>query len=108
MDDLAATTDWTMKGTPGLAIEKPISTDCTEVGAYACALHPEATSYAWSGRSSKVVIRSLSPVDDSANGYGAADEEGAPAQIGAGPLSGESTVVEAGKGKFGMALKYVS
>jgi WD repeat-containing protein 61 len=38
----------------------------------------------------------------------AGEEEDSSASVGQGPLAGESTVVETGKGKFGMAIEYVS
>jgi hypothetical protein len=71
-------------------------------------LHPEGTSYAWSGRSSKVIIRSMGAMDDAVNGTDVDMGEGKETAVGSGPLSAEGAVVEAGKGKFGMALEYVS
>ena len=58
--------------------------------------------WAWSGRSSKLAIRSIesSDIDNEpiANGSG----------IGKGPLGGEGKVIDTGKGKFGMDVRFVS
>lgn len=72
--------------------------------AYACALHPTMACWAWSGRSSKLAIRQISTPsagESSTNGY-------ANGQVGKGPLGGEGKVIETGKGKFGMDVKFVS
>lgn len=75
-----------------------------ELPAYACALHPTMACWAWSGRSSKLAIRQISAPSEgetSATGY-------ADGHVGRGPLVGEGKVVETGKGKFGMDVRFVS
>lgn len=67
----------------------------TELPAYTGALHPQDRCWAWSGRSSKIAIRHM----QQDTGDDSQDQ---------GLLSGEGTVIEAGKGKFGMDLQFVS
>lgn len=64
-----------------------------ELPAYAAALHPSSSAFAWSGRGSRLAIRSLD--------LGADDESGA------GILSGAGSVVDLVKGRFGMDVQYV-
>lgn len=71
--------------------------DELEIPAFACSLHPQHACWAWSGRSSKVVIRTMGSAD--------ADADPSNAQ---GPLGGESSVMHGGKGKFGLDLQFVS
>ena len=79
--------------------------DGAELPAYACAIHPKLACWAWSGRSSRLAIRQMSDVEPepSANGNGNGESS-----VGRGPLGGEGKVVETGKGKFGMDVKFVS
>ncbi|ORX34965.1 WD40-repeat-containing domain protein [Kockovaella imperatae] len=70
-----------------------------ELPAFSCAVHPSMKCWAWSGRSSKIAMRSISQADhaeSSTNGDG----------VGRSLLSGETKLVETGKGKFGMDLKF--
>lgn len=76
-----------------------------ELPAYACALHPSLACWAWSGRSSKLAIRPLSQSSDTDGGETNGHVEGS---VGRGTLGAEGTVIETGKGKFGMDLKFVS
>lgn len=86
--------------------------DGAEIPAFACALHPQSSAYAWAGRSSKIGIRSIVPdslgdqetQDGEANGNGLSSSEA----VGKGPLGGEGKIVDTGKGKFVMDMKYVS
>ena len=59
--------------------------------------------WAWSGRSSKVAIRSISDEaeEEGINGH----QEGS---VGRGALGGDGKVIDTGKGKFGMDLQFVS
>ena len=50
----------------------------------------------------------MGSLDESTHGANGEEEKGDQAQVGNGPLGAEGVVVEAGKGKFGMALEYVS
>lgn len=50
----------------------------------------------------------MGSLDGSSPGANGEEENGDEAQVGRGPLGAEGVVVEAGKGKFGMALEYVS
>ncbi|KGB79993.1 hypothetical protein CNBG_5749 [Cryptococcus deuterogattii R265] len=70
-----------------------------EIPAFACSLHPQHACWAWSGRSSKVVIRTMVSADADAD----ADADPSSAQ---GPLGGESSVMHGGKGKFGLDLQF--
>jgi hypothetical protein len=76
--------------------------------AYACALHPSMACWAWSGRSSKLAIRSISSETESSaapNENGDGESSGS---VGHGLLGGGSTkIIDTGKGKFGMDLKFV-
>ncbi len=75
-----------------------------ELPAYACALHPTMACWAWSGRSSRIAIRQIStPSEGKSSTNGLVHE-----RVGRGPLGGEGKVVETGKGKFGMDVKFVS
>lgn len=77
--------------------------DELEIPAFTCALHPQYACWAWSGRTSKVVIRTMGSVDDDVD----ADADPSSTQ-GPGPLGGESSVMQGGKGKFGLDLQFVS
>ncbi|ORY22977.1 WD40-repeat-containing domain protein [Naematelia encephala] len=66
-----------------------------EIPAYAVGLHPNNKCWAWSGRSSKLAVRQMNE-EVEANGHG----------VGQGPLSGETSVIDTGKSKFGMDLKF--
>ncbi|WVQ82635.1 hypothetical protein IAT38_004767 [Cryptococcus sp. DSM 104549] len=68
--------------------------------AFACALHPKKSCWAWSGRSSKVAIRSI----DANSLAEALDAEGEGADQG--PLDGEGKTVDSGKGRYGMDLQF--
>ena len=58
--------------------------------------------WAWSGRSSRLAIRQISAEGESStNGQ----DEG---HVGRGLLGGQGKVVDTGKGKFGMDVKFVS
>ena len=58
--------------------------------------------WAWSGRSSRLAIRQISTEGESStNGQ-------AEGHVGRGLLGGEGKVVDTGKGKFGMDVKFVS
>lgn len=78
-----------------------------ELPGYAAAIHPSEECWAWSGRSSKLGIRRIT---DLASGHedgetnGNANGNG----IGRGALAGTGAVVDTGKGKFGMDVKFVS
>jgi WD repeat-containing protein 61 len=62
--------------------------------------------WAWSGRSSKVAIRSIPETSEASNENGNGESSGS---IGHGPLGGGiGKVIETGKGKFGMDIKFVS
>lgn len=74
-----------------------------EIPAFACALHPQHACWAWSGRTSKVVIRTMGSDDADAD----ADADPSSTQ-GQGPLGGESSVMQGGKGKFGLDLQFES
>jgi WD repeat-containing protein 61 len=78
--------------------DKPRSSLMPELPAYSGALHPQESCWAWSGRSSRVDIRSI--------GGDPGDQEDG--QTGRGPLGGEGGIVETGKGRFGMDLQFVS
>jgi len=69
-----------------------------ELPAYTGALHPQDKCWAWSGRSSKIAIRSI---DSDAGGEAEVASD-------RGPLGGQGKLVDAGKGKFGMDLQFVS
>jgi WD repeat-containing protein 61 len=72
-----------------------------ELAAYTSALHPNLECWAWSGRSSKLAIRTMSDTsssESSSNGEGSSR----------GALGGEGKVIDTGKGKFGMDLQFVS
>ena len=75
-----------------------------ELPAYTSAIHPTAACWAWAGRGSKLALRPI----DSAALAAAADDEGDSAAPGAGALGGEGSVIDTGKGKFGMAVEFVS
>lgn len=77
--------------------------DELEIPAFTCALHPQYACWAWSGRTSKVVIRTMGSDDVDAD----ADADSSSTQ-GPGPLGGESGVMQGGKGKFGLDLQFVS
>lgn len=84
--------------------------DPTEIPAYACALHPSSSAYAYCGRSSKIIVKTIS--SDSLNGGSNEDDDEGNEQngvsVGAGPLGGEGKVVDTGKGKFAMDINFVS
>lgn len=84
--------------------------DITEIPAYACALHPSSSAYAYCGRSSKIIVKTIS--SDSLNGFSIENDEDGDepngAAVGAGPLGGEGKVVDTGKGKFAMDINFVS
>ncbi|OWZ45814.1 hypothetical protein C349_02482 [Cryptococcus neoformans var. grubii Br795] len=69
-----------------------VSAEGPEIPAFACSLHPQSSCWAWSGRSSKVVIRTM--ISDDAD------------PTTQGPLGGESSIMDGGKGKFGMDLQF--
>lgn len=71
--------------------------------AFAGALHPNLDCWAWSGRSSKVAIRSFDKPSTEAESAG--DDQGI---AGKGGLGGSGKVIDTGKGKFGMDLQFVS
>lgn len=77
--------------------------DELEIPAFTCALHPQRACWAWSGRTSKVVIRTMGSDDVDVD----ADADSSSTQ-GPGPLGGESSVMQGGKGKFGLDLQFVS
>lgn len=77
--------------------------DELEIPAFTCALHPQHACWAWSGRTSKVVIRTMGSDDVDVD----ADADSSSTQ-GPGPLGGESSVMQGGKGKFGLDLQFVS
>lgn len=74
-----------------------------ELPAYSGALHPQGKCWAWSGRSSKVAIRSIDTDVSSQEGSGEASTS-----IGRGVLGGTGKLIDTGKGKFGMDLQFVS
>jgi WD repeat-containing protein 61 len=76
----------------------------TELPGYAGAIHPEGKCWAWSGRSSKLGIRQISSLG-AKNGNGNGESNG---EASRGPLAGTGKVVDTGKGKFGMDVKFVS
>ena len=55
--------------------------------------------WAWSGRASKLAIRPISG-ESSTNGQ-------AEGKVGRGILGGDGKVIQTGKGKFGMDIKFV-
>jgi hypothetical protein len=75
--------------------------DITELPGYAGAIHPEGKCWAWSGRSSKLGIRQITQSLSNENG----ETNG---EAGRGALAGSGKVVDTGKGKFGMDVKFVS
>lgn len=82
-----------------------------ELAGYAAAIHPQAACWAWSGRSSKLGIRQIPGALATENGEsvtanGNGNENGDEA-AGRGALAGEGKVVDTGKGKFGMDVKFV-
>ncbi|ODN80498.1 hypothetical protein L202_02729 [Cryptococcus amylolentus CBS 6039] len=68
-----------------------IGEDEFEVPAFACAIHPQGTSWAWAGRGSRIGLGSIS-AEASSEGQGI--------------LSGPRSAVDVGKGKFCMDLQY--
>lgn len=62
----------------------------TELPAHAGAIHPQGKAWAWAGRGSRLAIRSIEDV---------ASETA---------LSGSGKLIDTGKGKFGMAVEFVS
>lgn len=81
-----------------------------ELAAYAAAIHPTAACWAWTGRGSKLAIRSIDTAALEAADAETQDEDGEQATQ-AGPsnaLSGSGSVVDTVKGKFGMAVEFVS
>jgi hypothetical protein len=78
-----------------------------ELPGYAAAIHPNGECWAWSGRSSKLGIRritDLTPGHEDSEAHGNGNGNG----IGRGALAGTGAVVDTGKGKFGMDVKFVS
>ncbi|WVF66299.1 hypothetical protein IAT40_001039 [Kwoniella sp. CBS 6097] len=72
-----------------------------ELPAYAAAIHPTSQCWAWSGRSSKLAIRSISQSQDASTS--GSDSEGSSR----GALGGdEGKVVDTGRGKFGMDVQF--
>ncbi|WVQ93920.1 hypothetical protein IAU59_000998 [Kwoniella sp. CBS 9459] len=75
-----------------------------EIPAYAAALHPSSQCWAWSGRSSKLAIRSISQDAAGSSSAGAgAESEGNSSR---GLLGGVGKVVDTGRGKFGMDVQF--
>jgi WD repeat-containing protein 61 len=83
--------------------------DLVEIPAYACAIHPSGSSWAYCGRSSKIVVRPIAAdalhTNGTANGDTMQEETDT---VGNGPLGGGGRVVDTGKGKYVMDIKYVS
>ncbi|RXK36685.1 hypothetical protein M231_06072 [Tremella mesenterica] len=75
----------------------------TTLPAFACAVHPSLSCWAWSGRSSKLGFRTIPKdsiskiITEDINGQGESSFN---------PLSGEARVIDTGKGKFGMDVKF--
>lgn len=83
--------------------------DQPEIPAFACALHPSNSAWAYCGRSSKIVVRPISSdAIESLGTQNGEEEDMEPAKTGKGPLGGEGQVVDSGKGKFAMDVKFVS
>ncbi|WRT63508.1 uncharacterized protein IL334_000413 [Kwoniella shivajii] len=70
-----------------------------ELPAFTSAIHPEEKCWAWSGRSSKLAIRSIESIAE-VNGNGESSGSGR------GVLGGAGKVIDTGKGKFGMDLQF--
>lgn len=73
------------------------------VPAFTAALHPEMKCWAWSGRSSKLAIRTIESDETSETTNGQA--EGSQSQ---GRLAGGGKIVDTAKGRFGMDVQFVS
>jgi hypothetical protein len=84
-----------------LASHQELRLKRSELAGYTSAIHPEGSCWAWSGRSSKLGIRQVSSGLSNENG----ETNG---EAGRGPLGGAGKVVDTGKGKFGMDVKFVS
>jgi WD repeat-containing protein 61 len=82
-----------------------------ELPAFSAAIHPNQACWAYSGRSSKLAIRPISTIEPSTSTEGesstSVNGNGSGAAVGRGPLGGEGKVVNTGKGKFGMDVKFV-
>ncbi|WVR03408.1 hypothetical protein IAU60_000399 [Kwoniella sp. DSM 27419] len=74
-----------------------------ELPAFASAIHPESKAWAWSGRSSKLSIRSI-PSDQAGSTSANGETNGEGSRRGL--LGGEGKVVDTGKGKFGMDVQF--
>jgi WD repeat-containing protein 61 len=100
--------DWKMEiGTISSIIDWEVA-DEKEIPAFACALHPSNSAWAYCGRSSKIVIRPISSDAIESLGTQNGDEEdGGTSKTGKGPLGGEGQVADTGKGKFAMDLQFV-
>jgi WD repeat-containing protein 61 len=90
---------------PTVATELELTTK--ELPAFTSALHPDLKCWAWSGRSSKLGIRPITE-DAASNDEELAEDGSGHAAVGRGPLGGEGGVIDTGKGKFTMSLKFVS
>ncbi|OCF71338.1 hypothetical protein I204_07965 [Kwoniella mangroviensis CBS 8886] len=70
-----------------------------ELPAFTSAIHPQNKCWAWSGRSSKLAIRSIDQLSPQ-------EGEGVNGNTTRGGLGGNGKIVDTGKGKFGMDLQF--
>lgn len=79
-----------------------------ELPAFSAAIHPTQACWAYSGRSSKLAIRPIASIETSSeDAESSTANANGTAAVGKGSLGGEGKVVIAGKGKFGMDVKFV-
>ncbi|WVO13505.1 hypothetical protein L204_101126 [Cryptococcus depauperatus] len=71
-----------------------------KIPAFSCALHPQSTCFAWSGRSSKIGFSTI-PGGDTLTELGNNGNN-----TGRGVFTRESKAIESSKGKFGMDLQF--
>ena len=74
--------------------------------AFACAVHPQMSCWAWSGRTSKLGMRQIPQEALSAGEQPNGHENGESSGV-ANPLAGEAKGIDTVKGKFGMDVKFV-
>ncbi|WVW81637.1 hypothetical protein I302_103632 [Kwoniella bestiolae CBS 10118] len=74
-----------------------------ELPAFTSAIHPQQKCWAWSGRSSKVAIRSIDQDLISAESQEGVNGDSSNKK---GGLGGDGKVVDTGKGKFGMDVQF--
>ncbi|OCF43764.1 hypothetical protein I317_02368 [Kwoniella heveanensis CBS 569] len=76
----------------------------SELPAFAAAIHPTSQCWAWSGRSSKLAIRSIYQDGPSVSASASAGEDSEGSSRGL--LGGEGKVIDTGRGKFGMDVQF--